>query len=94
MTKLKHGRHTAERKALRKSRKQEIKNAGMKDKIHFLSRKIKEAVADKKKDDAAKFLNEFIACCDKAAKNNVYHLNKAGHLKSRYMGMVRKVTAQ
>jgi ribosomal protein S20 len=89
MAKLKHGRHSADKKALRKSRKQETANKLVKDKIHFLARKIKESVEGKQADASAKFLNEMISACDKAAKHNIFHLNKASHMKARYMKMVK-----
>ena len=88
MTKLKYGRHTSELKSLRKSRKKEKINKFVKDKIHFLSRKIKDESKKKKFDTAKKLLNDLISQCDKATKRGVLHINTSGREKSKMMKLV------
>lgn len=88
MTKLKYGRHTSELKSLRKSRKKEKINKFVKDKIHFLSRKIKDEVKKKKSATVKKLLSDLISQCDKATKRGVLHMNAAARKKSKMMKLV------
>ena len=84
MTKLKFGRHTSEKKAIRKNRKKEKVNKFLKDKIHFLSRKLRTEISKKKLDAAKTTLNELSSQCDKAVKIGVFHKNNIARKKSRF----------
>ena len=72
-------------KRLRQSKKLARANKRVKDNIDYLARNFKKAVTAKDKSQAQDFAKKLIKLIDKAAKRNIYHLNKAARKKSRMM---------
>ena len=90
MAKLKTGRHTSAIKELRKSLRNRAYNRGVKKNIRLIARETEQAIAAKKKPEAAKLLPAVFAAWDKAAKAGVIHANAAARKKAR---LSKKVAA-
>ena len=73
---------SAERRMRNSSRKQ-LRNRGIKSRLHTLERGYMELLGTGKKDDAAKALRTLSSAFDKAAKSGVVHRATANRKKSR-----------
>ena len=69
-------------KALRQSKKRQIRNDNTRHTMYDIKRKIKKAVAENSVKDLEKLLKEAQIILDKAAKNNVIKKNSAARRKA------------
>lgn len=83
MAKLKTGRHTSAIKELRKRDRRTLHNRFIKKKIRLLAKKVETAIANKKPEEAKKFLSECFSAWDKATKVGLIHQNAADRKKAR-----------
>mgnify|MGYP000660450299 CR=1 FL=1 len=84
------------RSALKRVRQNETRNArntDLKTRVKTLRKKTLAAVEAGDKETAQKSLSGYAAVVDKAAKNNIFHKNKAANLKSKAAKAVKSVTA-
>ena len=70
-------------KDLRKNRKHAIKNALLKTHVKALTHQLVSLVTDGKKKEAEAVSRSLQQALDKAAKNNIFHSNKANRKKSQ-----------
>lgn len=73
----------AAKKALRQSEKHALVNHSTKRRIHDSLQDFMNLVKSGKKDEAKKKVPSLFALLDKAAKNNIFHKNKAARKKSQ-----------
>lgn len=71
------------KKALRQSKRRNVRNVAYKTKIHKTKKTIEKGLLTKDLEKAKTDLNAFYKIVDKAAKRNILHKNKANRLKSR-----------
>lgn len=67
---------TSAKRSLKKDRRREKLNSGLKDRLRFKLHRLK-------KNPSAKLLSETYSIIDRTAKKNLIHRNKAAHLKSQ-----------
>jgi len=72
-------------KALRQSKKRQLRNKKQKDEIKQLLKSVKKAIAANNKEEALKLLKLGYKKIDKAAKRHLIHKNNAARKKSRLM---------
>ena len=77
------------KKALRQARSRTLRNREWKDKVKAAVKTVEKFVAAKKMDEAKKALPMAYKAIDKAAKNYLFHRNKAAHMKSRLAKLVK-----
>jgi small subunit ribosomal protein S20 len=68
---------------MRNSARKNLRNQGVKSRLHTLQRNYAELLGAGKKDDAAKALRTLTSALDKAAKRRVIHPSRASRTKSR-----------
>ena len=68
---------------MRNSARKQLRNRGIKSRLHTLERGYLELLGTGKKDDAAKALRTLSSAFDKAAKSGVVHRSTADRKKSR-----------
>ncbi|MBI5621621.1 30S ribosomal protein S20 [Candidatus Falkowbacteria bacterium] len=73
----------AAKKALRQSVKKTGRNLQVKKKVEFLTRQIQKTLGGKNLSAIEKLYKDLQQTLDKAAKNHVFHPNKAARTKSR-----------
>jgi small subunit ribosomal protein S20 len=73
---------SAERR-MRNSARKQLRNRGIKSRLHTLERSYMELLGTGKKEDAAKALRTLSSAFDKAAKSGVVHRATANRKKSR-----------
>lgn len=77
------------KKAQRQSKRRQVFNLRRKRAYKDALKDIKNLVAEKKKEEAAKLLPKLYKALDKAAKTNTIKKNKASRLKSRITKLTR-----
>lgn len=70
-------------KRVRQAEKKNLRNSAVRSKIKTLSKKTEHAAAEKKKEDAAKFLRETTKAIHSAVSKGVLHKNTAARKISR-----------
>lgn len=75
-------------KALRQSKKRQLRNKTQKDEIKQLLKNVKKAIAANNKEEALKLLKLGYKKIDKAAKRHLIHKNNAARKKSRLMNSI------
>lgn len=78
------------KKALRQSRRRQVRNLKRKEAFRDALKKIKKLLAEKKVEEAKKLIPLAYKALDKAAKTNVIKKNTAARKKSRLMKLVKK----
>jgi small subunit ribosomal protein S20 len=73
-------------KQLKKSKKRYLRNKSVKSELKTRIKKLEELIADKKIDEAQKYIKIVIKRFDQAASKNIIHKNKA----SRYISKLQK----
>ncbi len=82
------------KKALRQNLRHRIRNVDKKEELKAVLRQYKKLVAEKKKDEAKKYLPLVYKKLDKAAKIDLIKKNKASRLKSRLSSLLVASTEQ
>ncbi|MEK9158542.1 MAG: 30S ribosomal protein S20 [Patescibacteria group bacterium] len=77
-------------KALRKSKKTNLKNKAIKEKLVKMRKNLREAIKSADKTKLNQLVRDWQQACDKAVKCGVFKKNKAGRLTSRAMKLVSK----
>lgn len=75
-------------KDIRQIEKRTEKNKRVRSRLKTLAKKVREARTAGDKDAAQKVAREYVAACDKAAKTNIIHPNKASRHKSECADLV------
>lgn len=78
------------KKALRQNIRRRARNAQKKESYKKALKTFRKLVADKKNDDATKYLAVVFKTLDKAAKGGVIKKNKSSRLKSRLSKILKK----
>ena len=78
-------------KALRQSKRRQVRNVARKNKYKGLIKEFKQAIIAKQFDQAKTLLPRVYQSLDKAAKTNVIKKNKASRLKSRLSKHLKQV---
>lgn len=78
---------------LRKSRKRRLHNLDIKTDLKKTIKRFLKAVRDNNPDDAKSVITLVYKKIDKAAKRNILHKNTASRRKSRYMRLLKTITA-
>jgi small subunit ribosomal protein S20 len=76
-------------KRRKQNEKRRLRNRIVKAKIKTWARKIRESVANNKKDDALKVYEEYISLVDRAVSKGVYHKNNAARKKIRLYHLIK-----
>ena len=79
-------------KRQKQSEKRKIRNKIIKSRIKTWTRKVKEAITEKKADEAKKNFEEFKSLMDRAISKGVYHKNHAARKKSRIYRLIKKIS--
>ena len=77
-------------KALRKSKKRQLRNIGVISELKTLNKKFLNLVDEKNIEQAKKVLGQLIVKLDKAAAKKILHKNKASRKISRLMRRLNK----
>lgn len=77
-------------KYIRKSRKNRVRNLGIKNKIKKLTKESQKLILQKSKEAAAS-VKAAISALDKAAENGILHKNAAARKKSRLMAKLNAI---
>lgn len=77
------------KKSLLQDKKKSARNLNKKKKIEMLTRKIKQAMRDKKLAEVEKIFHDLQKAIDKAAKKKIWHKNKAARIKSRLQKKIK-----
>ncbi|MCL5004581.1 MAG: 30S ribosomal protein S20 [Patescibacteria group bacterium] len=77
------------KKALRQSTKRRKVNVKRKTELKSVIKQFKKLVAEKKKEEAQKYLSSVYKKLDKSAKVNLIKKNKASRLKSRLSKLIK-----
>lgn len=77
-------------KALRKSKKTNLKNKAIKENLVKMRKNLREAIKSTDKTNLKQLVRDWQQACDKAVKCGVFKKNKAGRLTSRVMKLVSK----
>lgn len=80
----------AAEKSVRQYKKRALRNKSIKSALHTYTRKVRQAVEEKKLDEAKQALPAAIKVINKTAQKGIIHWKKAARLQSR---LVRKVNA-
>lgn len=75
--------HRSAVKRVRQIKKRQIKNRAVKSSLKIKMKKFIKLLANKKVDEARKFLPDLLSAWDKAASQGVIHKNTASRQKSR-----------
>jgi len=78
-------------KRQKQSEKKRIRNKIIKSRIKTWTRKVKDAIAEKKADEAKKNFEEFKSLMDRAISKGVYHKNHAARKKSRFFRLIKNL---
>lgn len=78
------------KKALRQSKRRQVRNLKRKEAFRDALKKIKKLLAEKKTDEAKKLVPLAYKALDKAAKTNTIKKNTAARKKSRLMRLIKK----
>ena len=70
-------------KEIRKSKKRQLRNAGIKSELGTLIRKLESFIAQNKKDEAKVYLRTVSAELQRAARKGIIHPNRASRKISR-----------
>ena len=81
-------------KALRQSKKRALRNKLVKNKLDFLSRKLRKSLTDNKLTEVQDWAKKLIKQIDKAAQKKILKKNTAARKKSRVMKRVNKLVKQ
>jgi len=92
MAKLKFGRHTSAKRALRESIKHQKINRAIKQKIHLLTKQLIATVEKKDKEESKKLLSQVVSKLDKAAKKGMLTKGtvrrRTSHLSKSVNGLI------
>ena len=80
--------HKSAEKALRQSRRKNLRNKAVKSKVRTIIKKVETA---QDKTQAQGLLKQTFSLLDKAVKRNVMHFNQAGRTKSRLTKLVNQL---
>jgi small subunit ribosomal protein S20 len=80
----------AAEKSVRQSKKRAIRNKNAKSAVHTYIRKVRQAVEEKKLDEAKAILPKAIKVLNKTSQKGILHWKKAARLQSR---LVKNVNA-
>ena len=83
MTKLPTGRHTQTIKSSKKDKERYLQNKSLRSRTKTYVRKVNDAIASQKTEEAEKLMPEIARYADKAASKGAIHKKKASRLKSR-----------
>ena len=77
-------------KALRKSKRTNLKNKALKEKLVKMRKNLRETIKSADKTKLKQLVCDWQQACDKAVKCGIFKKNKAGRLKSRLMKLISK----
>lgn len=86
--------HASALKRHRQSEKGRLRNAAVKSGIRSTVKKVQDAIAAGKAEDAAKFLKGAVTIIDKAVTGGVLHRNNASRKVSRLTTKVNAIVAK
>jgi len=81
---------TAAKKALRQSKRRQQRNVKIRNKIKTITRQVNDLVADGKKSEAEKILQQAYSALDKAVKKNILKKKTVARKKSRLARVINK----
>lgn len=83
--------HTAAYKSLRADAKKHKRNEGVRAELKTMARKLESLIADKKKDEAQKYLKSFSSVYMKAASKSIIHKKTASRKVSRLSKRINSI---